>query len=174
MPVRIDGDVVNLTAEDTMIGADVFRFTAEGDHAAFLHDPAGVGIAGVVFGGDAVEVAGFKQVADHPFHRLGGKALVPPGLTNAVGQLHTGEQVIGVHAADAADGLAQVLGHNEPLVEVVLLVAIDPELQHLPGDVRAAVGGPHEIFGDLRVRGPVVKHGLGILSVKIKRSASTR
>ena len=144
--------------------AVVVRFPggALAGHAALLHDTAGVGIAGVVFGGDAVEVAGFKQVADDPFHRLGGETLVPPGLTNAVGQLHAGEQVVGVHTADAADGLAQVLGHDEPLVEVVLLVAIHPTLEHLTGDVCAGVGRPHEIAGHLGVRGPVVKHGLGI------------
>ena len=148
-----------------ILGVVRFPGGALAGHAAFLHDAAGVGIAGVVFGGDAVEVTGFKQVADDPFHRFGGEALVPPGPPNAVGQLHTGEQVIGVHTADAADGLAQVLGHDEPLVEVVLLVAIHPTLEHLTGEVCAGVGRPHEIAGHLGVSMVWVPRWVGIESV---------
>lgn len=132
-------------------------------HAAFLHHTAGMGVVGVVFGGDAVKIAGFKQVAEDPLQRLRHDALMPPGLANAIGHFYTGELVVEIHAADAPDGLSHLFGHNEPLIEVVLPVATHPTLQDLSGGLWAGMDRPGEILDNLRVGGPVVKHGLGVL-----------
>ena len=116
-----------------------------------------------MFGGDAVKIASVKQVAQHPLQRLGGETLMPPGLANAIGHFYAGELVVEILAADAPDGLSHLFGHNEPLIEVVLPVATHPTLQDLSGGLWAGMDRPGEILDNLRVGGPVVKHGLGIL-----------
>ena len=84
MPVRIDGDVVDLTEEDTMIGADVFRFTAEGDHAAFLHDSAGSVVPEFVH---RDQFAAADAIEEQLNHRLGGLGAIshpPPWFSQTI------------------------------------------------------------------------------------------
>ena len=64
----IVGHLYDIT--DALVVAIQLPGGALAGHATLLHHATGAGGVGVVFGGDAAEIASVKQVAQHPLQHL--------------------------------------------------------------------------------------------------------
>ena len=131
-------------------------------HPAFFHHVPGVGVGHIVPGVNA-QVALAEQVINHSGKGLAHNALMPPLPAQAVAGMGLPGPVIPLHHGDIANGLAQLLELDGPVVVIPFFILADPAVDDLLAHVYILVGRPGQVLGNLRVMGPVLIHRLCIL-----------
>ena len=109
-------------------------------------------------GSDFIE----KEVHDGP-KSFCHDPLVPPGFTDAITDLHLPYPVVVAHDADASDGDILIPKGDRPEIGLILLIAVDPIIDHKLRDRYVGMRWPGKESGHFVIAGPIIEHGLRIL-----------
>ena len=132
-------------------------------HAGLAHDLAGIGVVNIVSGRYFPEMNFPDQILDHSPQSFRSKTLTPPGFPDTIAQLRSLILFVDVDNGNTADGLAQFLRNNGPLIEIQICCSPGPCLGDLPGNGSVSMGLPGQIPCHLCVMGPVAEHGISVL-----------